>query len=384
MVHAVFNIAENVTKVFFPILTREILYSSLLFFVILPISFLLRKKSVYWQLGLWSLVLLRLVLPPDFSQPLSLRNIIEPHLQETRLRMLPELIPEVETFAQGGHSLDDGWDAAAAGNKIPLRMILLGCWLLGVLVTAAIYIKRFLFYIRIVKRSRTVNNERIEEVLDQWRARLGITRRVVLLTSQDLLSPFCIGLFRPKVFLPARLLEIGDSDMIESIIAHELAHIKRNDDFWIKLQSALQILYFFHPVVWIANSRIHLARECICDALVLSKNKLSIDTYGKSLLAVLKINLFGSESAGLLPRFGSPRDKFKRRIEVLKGEHVMKKYKFIVMSGVMLLLGFLLLPMASGPLQSQVKKVVVKPVFVKPVIAKPVVVNIELDSTVQL
>ena len=239
-----------------------------------------------------------------------------------------------------------------------------------------------------MRRSKIIVDEEINSIQKEWCACFNITRNVQIVSSNEFLSPFCTGVFRPKIFLPDRLLKRGNKDLVETIIAHELAHIKRFDDIWIKLQSVLQILYFFHPVVWFANSRIHLARECICDSMVLSKNKISIDSYGNSLLKVLKLNLFGPENVGLLPCFGSQHDKFKIRIQAMKGAHVMKKHRFLLVSAVLFLFGLMVLPMSSSPLKSQdKKKVIVKPVIVqkvKPVTqeSKSALLNLQqLDST---
>ena len=96
-------------------------------------------------------------------------------------------------------------------------------------------------------------------------------------------------------------------------IAHELAHIKRWDGFWSRMQSVFQVVYFFHPVVWFTNIKINQERERICDELVLA-NGISSNIYGKSMLTALKLNLVGVEAMSFLT-FGDHKKRFRARIK---------------------------------------------------------------------
>ena len=78
-------------------------------------------------------------------------------------------------------------------------------------------------------------------------------------------------------------------DAVEVLIAHEMAHISRVDDLWLRFQRVIQQLFFFNPIVWICNRQIENSRELICDKMVVSQGKISAELYGKTMLNVLKL-----------------------------------------------------------------------------------------------
>ena len=67
------------------------------------------------------------------------------------------------------------------------------------------------------------------------------------------------------ILLPTSWLTELPPDMLESIIAHELAHIRRGD-LWVNLlQRVIEVLLFYHPAVWWLSQRIRVERELCCD-----------------------------------------------------------------------------------------------------------------------
>jgi len=136
------------------------------------------------------------------------------------------------------------------------------------------------------------------------------------------LSPFTIGVLKPVIYLPKSLLETDDNALLNSVISHEVAHIKHYDDLWIKFQNLIQSLYFFYPVVWYVNSRIHLARECLRDTQVISQGDISPKILGNGILSLLRMNLIGSADFLYLPRFGNEKKKVTYRLRNLKSKRV--------------------------------------------------------------
>ena len=83
-------------------------------------------------------------------------------------------------------------------------------------------------------------------------------------------GPLSAGLWRPMVFVPASLLAKMPSELLEALLAHELAHIRRHDYLANLLQRAAEALLFFHPVVWWLSRRIRQERELVADDLAAS------------------------------------------------------------------------------------------------------------------
>jgi len=103
--------------------------------------------------------------------------------------------------------------------------------------------------------------------LDALAQRFGLRRPVALRIIESLSSPVSAGWFRPVVLLPAGLLTRMPTDLIEALLAHELAHIRRHDYLVNLLQNLAEALLFYHPVTWWLSRRIRDEREHIADRL---------------------------------------------------------------------------------------------------------------------
>ena len=130
-----------------------------------------------------------------------------------------------------------------------------------------------------------------------------------------------------------------------------MAHVKRLDALSLRVINLIQILYFFHPVVWATLRRLNDAREEICDHLVLDRNRFSRRDYGRSLLTVLSLEL---EPAHPLAVTGMSDDKrrFSMRIRQILTHSNRPAARSISSAAVALIAGALLLPMAEGVSES--------------------------------
>ncbi len=95
----------------------------------------------------------------------------------------------------------------------------------------------------------------------------GISRSVVvrLVGAGD--TPMATGFWRPMVLLPAAVVARLPADLLEALLAHELAHIRRHDYLVNLLQGAIETLLFYHPVVWWLSQRLRIERELVADDL---------------------------------------------------------------------------------------------------------------------
>lgn len=103
--------------------------------------------------------------------------------------------------------------------------------------------------------------------IDILAARLGITRAVRLRIVDGSASPVTALWWRPVVLLPASLLTGMPPDLLEALIAHELAHVRRADYLVNLLQNVVEMLLFYHPAVWWLSHRIRIERERVADDL---------------------------------------------------------------------------------------------------------------------
>ena len=357
------NFIINISHKVIPFLCQQILYSTIVFVVIWLVTVALKNKSPRWHYALWFLVLIRLILPPDFSHNLSGRNLIVnlPVYQHIS-NWFDFLKPNQNSNAlvlgvDSGFSIQDNSTNANQdltiqtgdnfyGNLLIASLFLI--WVSGAFIFLIIYLKKLFSFYSIIKEAIPVKNRDVLKIVREWSTFFRLRREIKIVYSDKYLSPFTTGILKPIIYLPQKILEIKNKEHLKSVIAHEISHIKRYDNLWIKIQSILQIIYFFNPIVWFVNSKISLSRECICDSLVLSKKKISAQNYGTGIMTVLKLNLFGANEINVLPGFGSQRKKLIYRIKNLTGEKIMGKYQALIIYGVLILLGIFVLPMAGS------------------------------------
>ncbi|MES2162232.1 MAG: M56 family metallopeptidase [Pseudomonadota bacterium] len=106
---------------------------------------------------------------------------------------------------------------------------------------------------------------RWEAQLQRLAARFGVGRAVRLRIVDTIGSPITAGWWRPVVLLPAALVAGMPPDLLEALLAHEMAHIQRHDYLVNLLQNVIETLLFYHPAVWWISNRIRVERELIAD-----------------------------------------------------------------------------------------------------------------------
>ncbi|MFZ6766020.1 TonB family protein [Undibacterium sp. Di26W] len=103
--------------------------------------------------------------------------------------------------------------------------------------------------------------------IDQLSQQFQIQGKVVLRVVDDLNTPLVVGIFRPMILLPGAMLSGMPVDLLEMLVAHEMAHIKRHDYLLNLVQSTIEMLLFYHPAVWWISRQIRHDREEIADDL---------------------------------------------------------------------------------------------------------------------
>jgi len=115
---------------------------------------------------------------------------------------------------------------------------------------------------------------RVERSDPQWQAvvsrlavQFGVKRAVRLRVVEQLATPVTAGWWRPVVLVPAALVTGMPKELLEALLAHEVAHVKRLDYLVNLGQNVVEIVLFYHPVVWFISGRIRVEREQIADDL---------------------------------------------------------------------------------------------------------------------
>lgn len=143
------------------------------------------------------------------------------------------------------------------------------CWLIGSGILLLRFAGGWIFTERLRINAKIVMDK-------EWRARFGviiakmnISKAVEFRETAKVLTPMVIGTFSPVVLIPIGLLSGFSTAQVEAILAHELAHIRRNDYLINMLQSFVEVIFFFHPAIWWLSEKVRAEREHCCDDIAL-------------------------------------------------------------------------------------------------------------------
>ncbi|WEY37733.1 M56 family metallopeptidase [Paraburkholderia sp. SUR17] len=180
---------------------------------------------------------------------------------------------------------------------------LVAAWLVGVAAMSCRLTAGLLWVRQIGHAFPAWPDPRWQGYMSTLAVRCGLSRPVTLCVATHLTSPLTIGWWRPLVLVPAVLLTRMPPDLLEAVLAHEVAHIKRADYLVNLLQSVSEALLFFHPAVWWLSRQIRIERECVADqiagTLIQSPRRLA--------LALEQLDALQSTSARYAPVAQSAR-----------------------------------------------------------------------------
>jgi beta-lactamase regulating signal transducer with metallopeptidase domain len=144
------------------------------------------------------------------------------------------------------------------------------------------------------RRATACGDPRLTALVECQRVVQGVGGGICLLESRQVAGPVVVGWSRPAIVLPADLTSIVDAEAIESILAHEVAHVRRRDYAVNLLQRVIEAVLFFCPgIAWISN-RAREAREFCCDDAALRHGGGNPRSYARALASLA--------SAGSRPR----------------------------------------------------------------------------------
>ena len=148
--------------------------------------------------------------------------------------------------------------------------------------------------------------------------RIGLKVVPAVAWCQRAAVPLVVGIVKPVVLLPTAIASGLSPDQLESLLAHELAHLKRLDLLVNLVQRLAESLLFFHPAVWYVSRRISTERENCCDDCVLAAGWGRAE-YADALVRMAEVCAAGRaltslEGAALLAASGEGPSQFKRRV----------------------------------------------------------------------
>lgn len=294
--------------------------SSLLILLLFAVDGLFKRRlRASVRYALWLLVVIKMLLPPSFAIPSSVAWWLRPRSEqpsaiETRTRV------EVRYVQKADRSDLRLPAATVAGqiSRVSAATLGLMCSLGG---TAAL-----LWWI--VTRQRQVSTllakavdapPALQAALIDAKLTVCVHPRVRLLVTAKPISPALCGLVHPVIVLPEVLANNSVPSQVRAVLLHELAHLKRGDLWVNSLQSLLQVVYWWHPLFWLANARIGRVREEAVDDRVVSALGEESPGYAPTLLEVARLtvarNTVAAGLLGIIERPGSLHQRIKRLLD---------------------------------------------------------------------
>lgn len=235
--------------VFLVLLNRSIA-AGWLILAVLALRILLHKAPRQILCLLWAVAAVRLICPVSLKSPLSLipsPETLSPYT--VRFSQNPGIDSGISVL---DHTLNpilqETFEPSPYASVNPLYVFMFLCsilWAAGVFV---LLLCACISFLRIQKNVRE-----------------SIPLRDNIRLCDRICSPFILGLFHPRIYLPSDM----DEELMPSVLAHEQAHLKRLDHWWKPLACLLLAIYWFHPLMWIACILFCRDIELACDEKVI-------------------------------------------------------------------------------------------------------------------
>ncbi len=340
-----------------------VFYGSIMISAVLVLRGLLKNRLPKFVFpALWSVILLRLLVPFSLSSPLSLAvpgfaldssfvtadNMIQTAILTEGSAIaeeLPSAAPhneasyneasysEVDYSTSAKPRTTDVIEAEAAvseeafcisysGNALQFIQsiyapLVLFVYFAGALATAGILLAQRYRYTRQLHSSLLVeHNETINTLLREMD--MG---HILVFTNDVIASPLVCGLLAPRIYLPARM-DFGNTELLRHIICHETMHIRRRDN-WIKCIMLITLcIHWFNPLVWIMSRYLAADLETACDEAVLrlyDRGDNAEETKKSYAFSLLAMAISGSRPTLLYSAFS--RTEVEKRIQNILHYH---------------------------------------------------------------
>ncbi len=218
---------------------------------VLLLRLLLKKAPKWISVILWGVVAIRLICPFSIESVMSLipsAETVSPSvlISEAEINTGFETIDNVINPVISEATTTIGTEKAVNTFKLFI-LIFSKVWLIGIAILL------------------------VYTIISYWRVRRKVRTAVLLrdnvYQSEAVVSPFVLGVIKPKIYIP---FNMGEQDE-ELVVAHEQAHIKRKDHWWKPLGFLILTLHWFNPLMWLGYVLLCRDIEIACDEKVVKE-----------------------------------------------------------------------------------------------------------------
>ncbi|HEY2009369.1 MAG TPA: M56 family metallopeptidase [Rhizomicrobium sp.] len=111
---------------------------------------------------------------------------------------------------------------------------------------------------------------------------------VAIRITPEPMEPGLFGIWRPVVLLPQGIEKRLSQAELEAVLAHEACHMRHRDNLWAAIHMLVEVLFWFHPLVWWLGARLNHERERACDEAVVAAGQAP-EVYAESILKVCRL-----------------------------------------------------------------------------------------------
>jgi beta-lactamase regulating signal transducer with metallopeptidase domain len=218
---------------------------------VLLLRLLLKRAPKWITVLLWGIVAIRLICPLSLESVMSLIPSTETISPDIMMEHKPSIntgIPIVNDVVNP--VIEESFSPEPLTSVNPLQIlipVLSVVWMVGIAVML------------------------VYTVISYWRVKSKIGTAILLrdniFQSESVVSPFVLGIIKPRIYLPFHMTE---QDM-EHVIAHENAHIRRKDHWWKPFGFLVLTLHWFNPFIWLGYVLLCRDIELACDEKVVKE-----------------------------------------------------------------------------------------------------------------
>ena len=238
------------SEIFLKIINMSISASYIVLAVLL-LRLLLKKAPKWITVVLWGIVAVRLVCPFSIESVLSLipsSEVVSPDIMMDRTPEINTGIPIVNQVVNPIIGSSFTPDPVTSANPLQLWIPTFAViWIIGMV---ALLIYTVISFAKVKRKIGT-----------------AVLLRDNIYQSENVVSPFVLGIIKPKIYLP---FHMNEKD-IAHVVAHETAHIRRKDHLSKPLGFLLLTLHWFNPLMWLGYVLLCRDIELACDETVIKE-----------------------------------------------------------------------------------------------------------------
>lgn len=226
-----------------------------------------------------------------------------------------------------------------AGSGATLPAIAWTMWIVGSVVVLGMWWVRWRRVSAIARAASIVERGPEFDMLRRIERRANIRKPIALVSSDAPMEPGVFGIVRPVLVWSETIGRCLSGDQVETILAHEVAHVRRRDNLAAAIHMLVEALFWFHPLVWWIGGRLVEERERACDEEVLVSGHAP-DVYAETILKACRLYV----ESPLPCAAGVTGSDLKKRIERIMNDRTAER---LTLSRRLLLTMCVVVPLAA-------------------------------------